>query len=216
MDIHADFTRRVVVRPQDHAWLGSPAEGVARMPFDRIGDPERARVTALVRFAPGAAFEAHGHEGGEELLVLEGAFADEHGDYPAGFYLRNPPGSRHAPRTPAGCLIFVKLRQFAPGDAVAVRLDTRAAAWPAAPVARLALHAHGPEATALERWAPGAAPGTRDYPGGAELFVLEGSLEDEAGDYPAGTWLRLPPGSGHAPRTAGGCRLYLKTGHLVP
>ena len=57
-----------------------------------------------------------GHGGGEEFLVLEGVFQDEHGDYPAGSYVRNPPTTRHTPGSEPGCVIFVKLWQFDPGD----------------------------------------------------------------------------------------------------
>ena len=43
---------------------------------------------------------------------LDGIFSDEHGDYPTGTYVRNPLGSRHAPRTGPGCTLLVKLRQM--------------------------------------------------------------------------------------------------------
>jgi ChrR-like protein with cupin domain len=82
---------------------------------DRIGE-EVARATSIVRYAPDSHFSAHRHGGGEEFLVLEGVFQDEHGDYPAGYEMRNPPTSAHTPGSKAGCTIFVKLRQFAPED----------------------------------------------------------------------------------------------------
>ena len=44
--------------------------------------------------------------------MLDGVFSDEHGDWPAGSYLLNPEGFRHAPFSREGCLLFVKLRQF--------------------------------------------------------------------------------------------------------
>ena len=47
---------------------------------------------------------------------MDGVFQDEHGDYPAGSYIRNPPTSRHTPGSSAGCTIFVKLWQFDPAD----------------------------------------------------------------------------------------------------
>ena len=64
--------------------------------LDRIGD-EVARATSIVRYAPGSSFARHEHAKGEEFLVLEGIFSDDSGDYPAGFYVRNPPGSGHTP-----------------------------------------------------------------------------------------------------------------------
>lgn len=44
--------------------------------------------------------------------MLEGVFQDEHGDYPAGIFIRNPPQSSHTPFSDKGCVILVKLWQF--------------------------------------------------------------------------------------------------------
>ena len=83
--------------------------------LDRIGG-EVARATSIVRYAPGSRFSAHTHDGGEEFIVLDGVFQDEHGDYPAGTYVRNPPTTSHVPGSAEGCTIFVKLWQFDPAD----------------------------------------------------------------------------------------------------
>lgn len=70
--------------------------------------------TALVRWAPHTRFNPHGHPGGEEILVLQGCFHDEHGRYPQGSWLRGPCWSRHAPFTEAeGALIYVKVGHLA-------------------------------------------------------------------------------------------------------
>ena len=53
---------------------------------------------------------------GEEIYALEGVFFDETGDYPAGTYIRNLPGSKHEPFTDDGCTLFVKLDQFQDDD----------------------------------------------------------------------------------------------------
>jgi len=113
-------------RPED--WVPSPMTGVHRYLLDRVGG-EIARATSLVRYAAGSRFSRHEHGGGEEILVLEGVFSDERGDHPAGTYLRNPPGSGHAPFSLEGCTLFVKLWQFARGDLRTVRTDTRSADW---------------------------------------------------------------------------------------
>ena len=97
--------------------------GVERRMLDRIGD-EVARATSIVRYAANSRFSPHVHDEGEEFLVLEGVFQDEHGDFPAGTYVRNPPQSRHTPGSEPGCVLFVKLRQFDPADRTQVRLDT--------------------------------------------------------------------------------------------
>ena len=94
--LHADFEQRVVIRPNDYHWQPSPMPGVERMMLDRIGD-EVARAMSLVRYVPNSAFSPHTHSGGEEFLVLSGVFADEHGEYPTGTYMRNPISTSHTP-----------------------------------------------------------------------------------------------------------------------
>src|SRR5438034_9765568 len=96
--IHADFSQRVVMATGDMPWIPSPQAGVERRMLDRIGG-EVARATSLVRYAAASTFPAHDHALGEEFLVLDGVFSDEHGDYPARPYVRNPPLSRHSPHT---------------------------------------------------------------------------------------------------------------------
>jgi len=115
MRINADFSRRAAVAGGDADWVHSPESGVDRIMLDRVGD-EVARATSIVRYAPGSEFPHHAHAKGEEFLVLDGVFSDETGDFPAGSYLRNPPGSGHAPFSERGCTLFVKLHQFQADD----------------------------------------------------------------------------------------------------
>ncbi len=184
--------------------------------LDRVGD-EVAVATSVVRYAPGSHFPAHQHDAGEEYLVLEGTFSDESGHYGPGTYVRNPPGSKHAPFTQGGATIFVKLRQFAADDLTHVVIDSRATAWRPGLVDGLdvmPLHAFGVEHVALVRWAPGTYFKRHMHPAGEEIFVVEGTFEDEQGRYTAGTWLRNPAGSAHTPFSREGTVIYVKTGHL--
>ena len=216
MRLHADFTQRVVIRPGDAPWQASPSPGVTRCLLDRVGG-EEARATSLVRYAPGSVFPTHEHPDGEEILVLDGVFSDDTGDHGPGTYLRNPDGSRHAPRSEAGCTLFVKLRQFQPGDTERVRIDTRAGEWRPGLVPGLRvmpLHSFGTQHTALVDWAPGTVFQPHTHWGGEEVLVLDGVFEDEHGTYPKGSWLRSPHGSRHAPRAPLGARILVKTGHL--
>lgn len=216
MDLHANLQQRVVLDTNALAWCPSPLVGVERRLLDRLGG-EVARATSIVRYAPGSRFERHGHGGGEEILVLEGLFSDERGDYPTGTYLRNPPGSSHAPFSAAGCTILVKLRQMHPEDQRRVVIDTCHAAWGPGLVQGLEvmpLHAYGSEQVALVRWAPGTRFAAHGHPGGEEILVLSGVFEDGNGPCPAGTWLRNPPGSTHQPWSEAGCTIWVKTGHL--
>ena len=218
MRLNADFSERVVVRPEDYTWVDSPMAGVERMMLDRIGD-EVARATSLVRYAPNSTFSPHVHTGGEEFFVLEGEFGDEHHTYPAGSYVRNPIGTSHSPRVGSeGCIILVKLHQFDPQDNAAVIINTYDDEWTSnfAPgLDVMPLHKFRGENVALIRWAANVPFKEHTHDGGEEVFVLDGCFSDEHGDYPAGTWLRLPDQSHHSAFTGGdGALLFLKTGHL--
>lgn len=216
--LNADFAQRVVVAPAaSGGWQPSPEPGVRRHRLDRIGD-EVARATSIVRYDPGSRFARHTHGGGEEFLELEGTFSDEHGDHPAGTYVRNPPGSSHAPFSREGCTLFVKLWQFAPFDTEPIRIETMRAAWRRGLVPGLSvlpLHEFDGVSTALVRWAPHTHFSTHSHPGGEEILVLQGLFCDEHGEYPAGTWIRSPRWSRHTPLTgAEGALIYVKVGHL--
>lgn len=216
MELFADLNARVVLDTTELPWSPSPLPGVERRLLDRSSG-EVARATSIVRYAPGSSFAAHSHAGGEEILVLEGTFSDETGDHPAGTYLRNPPGSSHAPFSTEGCTILVKLRQMHQADQACVRIQTRQSAWLPGLVPGLAvmpLHQFGSEQVALVRWAPGTVFQPHRHLGGEEILVLEGVFQDEAGTYPAGSWLRNPPGSVHSPWSDQGCTIWVKTGHL--
>ena len=218
MELNADFSQRVVVHAAHLAWTPSPIAGVDRLMLDRIGG-EVARATSIVRYAADSRFPAHTHGGGEEFLVLDGVFEDEHGDFPAGAYVRNPPTSRHTPGSAPGCVLFVKLWQFDPKDRNAIRLDTARMAYRPAPgrpgVELMRLFADGREEVRLERRAPGAAIAL-ETPGGAELLVLEGGFDDGGDRFEPQSWLRLPPGAALRARAGpAGCRAWVKTGHLV-
>ncbi len=213
--VNADFAARVALDTAAMPWVPSPLAGVERRMLDRVGG-EVARATSVVRYAPGSRFSAHEHALGEEFLVLDGVFSDEHGDFPAGSYVRNPPGSRHAPHSDPGCVLFVKLRQFSPDDLRQFVVDTRGADFGAAVqgVRTLALHEFGAERVQMLRLEPGAAVERGQDDGGVELLVLEGSVREGGDTLRAGAWLRLPPGRALAAASEDGALLYLKTGHL--
>jgi anti-sigma factor ChrR (cupin superfamily) len=218
MELRADFSRRELVRPEDENWKPSPMPGVDRRMLDRIGT-ETGRATTIVRYAPNASFSAHKHDGGEEFLVLEGTFSDEHGSYPKGTYVRNPIGTAHTPQVGAdGCTILVKLHQFAPEDQTRVVINTITATWYPGSVPGLTvlpLHQYQTESAALVRWAPNTEFNAHRHWGGEEILVLEGVFNDEHGRYPEGTWIRSPHLSEHTPYTRSeGALIYVKTGHL--
>ena len=79
-DRHADLRQRVAVDTAALDWDASPSGTVWRQPLYRV-DGEHGPATSRVRYAPGGSFRPHAHPEGEEIRVLDGVFADEHGDY---------------------------------------------------------------------------------------------------------------------------------------
>lgn len=218
-DLNADFSKTVVIDTSAMPWQPSPVAGVWRKRLELRGASESGRVTSIVRYDPGSRFPLHEHPDGEEILVLEGTFADEHGHYRAGTYLLNPHGSRHAPRSDDGCELLVKLRQYPGRDRDHRVVDSATAAWqqsdtPGREVLPLYDDPAHPENMRLVRLAPGTRIDEHDHPGGEEVYVMAGSLADGQGTYAQGSWLRFPDGSRHRPFSDEGCLLYVKTGHL--
>ena len=124
MKINADFDQPVVLYTPEVPWVDTRMPGVQRRMLDRNG-AETGHVTSIVRYAKESYFSPHTHDGGEEFLVLQCVFSDEHGDYPAGTYVRNPIGTSHTPRIgPEGATIFVKLQQFAAQDLQQKNIET--------------------------------------------------------------------------------------------
>jgi anti-sigma factor ChrR (cupin superfamily) len=218
MTINSDFSRRAVVHADQLDWVQSPMAGVERRMLDRIGD-EVARATTIVRYAPGSAFSAHVHTGGEEYLVLDGVFQDEHGDFPAGSYVRNPPQSSHTPRSDDGATILVKLWQFDPDDRTQIHVETGSQTPVADParsgVSVIPLFKDVHEEVCIEIWSAGATIAVADHRG-LEIFVLDGGFSESGEDFVKNSWLRLPVGHGFSAIAAPeGARVWLKRDHLA-
>ena len=217
MDTNVDFSVRAVVHAEQIPWIPSPMKGVDRRPLDRLGN-EVARATTIVRYAPNSSFPAHTHTGGEEFLVLDGVFQDEHGDYPAGTYVRNPPTSFHTPRSDGGTIIMVKLWQYDMADRTHVIIDTNKMAAVADAkrlgVSVMPLFKDNREDVRIETWDPETEMEiTAD--GGAEYLVLEGSFDEQGETFTKNSWLRLPVGVNTTIRAGEtGVKVWVKTGHL--
>jgi anti-sigma factor ChrR (cupin superfamily) len=217
MEINVDFDRRVVVHAELIDWQASPVPGVERRMLDRLGG-EVARATTIVRFAKGSKFSAHTHTGGEEFIVLEGVFQDEHGDFPAGSYIRNPPTTSHTPGSDEGCVIFVKLWQFDMDDRTQVMMDmnknTSVDAAGRDGVAVMPLFKDADETVTMETWGAGANV-EMDLPKGGEFLVLDGGFSEGKDVLHKHSWLRLPVGASFkAVASDQGAKVWIKTGHL--
>lgn len=215
--INMNFNQRLVIETVSMKWERSPASGVWRKPLERE-DKESGHTTSVVRYEAGAGFPEHAHPLGEEILVLEGIFSDETGDYGPGNYIRNPPGSRHQPFSKDGCTILVKLNQFDAKDLQVVRLETHTQPWQPGigGLEVMSLHSFAHEHVALVKWPAGEYFQMHRHFGGEEIFVLSGEFRDEHGLYPAGTWIRSPHGSMHCPFVEEETLIWVKTGHLQP
>ena len=178
LELNADFTKRVSVHAAKLDWQSSPMKGVERRMLDRIGD-EVARATNIVRYAPGSHFSSHVHTGGEEFIVLDGVFQDEHGDFPKGSYIRNSPQSSHTPGSKPGCTILVKLWQMEQNDRTHVRIDTNkmsAQRMVGRENAQITpLFNDGFEDVRLEKWDANQTV-SFDPKGGLEVFVIGGGF----------------------------------------
>lgn len=214
MELNSDFTSRVVVHSDQLEWLPSPMKGVDRRMLDRIGG-EVARATTIVRYAPGSKFSAHTHTGGEEFVVLDGVFQDEHGDFPAGTYVRNPPTSQHTPGSEPGCTIFVKLWQFDMDDRTQFRKNMAAElAAPVNGVATATLHDDDRETVTYSHLDPGVQMNS-DASGGIEILVIDGSITVGSDTLAKNGWLRLPEGEKLSAKAGPyGAKVWMKSGHL--
>jgi anti-sigma factor ChrR (cupin superfamily) len=207
MRINDDMTKPVRVRSSELPWVPSPAAGVDRRMLFRIGG-EVARATSIVRYAPASAFPRHTHEGGEEILVLEGTFQDEHGDYPAGTYFRNPPGTSHVPAAKDGCTIFVRLWQYRKGD------DFQMVRKPGEAGSGDVLFDDGHERVTLQQFEEGEF--MIDNSRGLEFLVVSGSIRLGGEGLDAQSWGRLPSGTAFEALVApGGTTLWIKDAPLL-
>ena len=213
--LNMDFSKMVAIDTTAMDWMPSPAPGVWRKPLARE-DAESGHATSIVKYEPGASFKGHNHPLGEEILVLEGTFSDATGDFHAGTYFRNPKGFIHAPFSKEGCTILVKLHQMDPQDTTRLAVDTSRLAWEnAMPGARYSiLHQFGTETVVMVEAKAGVVSPFHRHEHGEEIYLIKGKFHDEFGSYAAGTWIRHPHGSEHAPVFDEDSLLWVKHGHL--
>lgn len=216
MSLNMDVKQGVAIQTSTMDWQASPAKGVWRKPLEREA-AESGLVTSIVKYEAGSRFSQHSHPLGEEIFVLEGVFSDEDGDYPAGTYIRNPPGSKHSPFSEQGCTLFVKLNQFDKSDKASVRTNTQTQPWLAGMgnLEVMPLHSFEAENVALVKWPAGERFQPHSHFGGEEILVLSGEFCDEHGRYPKYTWIRSPHLSQHFPFVEQKTIIFVKTGHLL-
>ncbi len=98
---------QLAVNTNDMEWRQGMVEGLTVLPL--YSQPNHPESMALIRWQPDTYFPEHTHSGGEEILVLEGIFEDDFGQYPTGTWIRSPHLSKHKPHSKEGCLIYVRV-----------------------------------------------------------------------------------------------------------
>jgi len=219
LQLHADRSKPARVHAATLPWVDSPQPGVQRKLLERAGG-EVAMASSIVRYAPRSRFSRHTHALGEEFLVLSGTFSDEHGHYPAGSYVRNPPGSGHSPFSDEGCIIYVKLRQMAASQNRRIVIHPQQMQW--APDRRkqgceqALLYKDALETVHLLRLTAGCTIPARSIPGGEELLVIDGAVSVPGTGHmlERWSWNRQPLASQPALHSTGDALLWVKRGHL--
>ncbi|MEO9654567.1 cupin domain-containing protein [Marinomonas sp.] len=211
--INMDFSEFVLVHSAQQEWQLSPMAGVLRKPLARA-EAERGHATSLVQYEAGSLFRPHPHPLGEEILVLDGIFSDENGDYPAGSYFRNPPGSSHAPYSEKGCLLFVKLHQFQETDLNSC-IKTPAHFWCGNEAASELLYCFGQESVWLVRMSPEInVLSLLDLSSCVEIFVVSGEAVYDNFELQTGSWMRVPNFHCDEWQVKSSTLLWIKSGHF--
>ncbi|MFD2176746.1 cupin domain-containing protein [Veronia pacifica] len=215
IETNVDFDKTVKIHGGETPFSPTPMKGVERMMFERRGDEVAIRATSVVRYAPESYFEPHAHPGGEEFIVLEGTFQDNHGNYPKGYYVRNPVCSTHRPFSDDGCEIFVKLAQLPPEEGKEqFIIDMNTAEWKkdSNKSCKLHLWESDYEHTDAFMFDAGYESETQLFNDVAEFFVIKGEVTVNGVSYPERSWLRFAEGTPVTISSENGATVYRKIG----
>ena len=178
-------------------------------------DAATNRVAMFVRFSPGAELPRHAHVGDELVYVLEGSVADEFGAVTAGSVGYRPDGCTHTVFSPNGATAFAVVTGSAkPVEAGAVTgppsqiFDLSTMAWadgrPGILQKRFFADAAADRSASFSRFEPGAEIPAHRHRGDELVFVIEGTVDDEAGPLRPGTLGYRPDGCAHTVRSPNG------------
>ena len=214
IEFNSDFDTTVTIKHGDVDYTPTPMTGVTRMMFERVGDEVAKRATSCVRYEPDSYFDWHQHARGEEYLVLDGTFSDQKGHFSKGWYVRNPPASRHKPFSVGGTEIFVKLAQLPFDETAFVEMDTNAATWSEidSKESMLELYNSPYEQTSLHRYGAGFRAEDLRFTDVFEVFVVDGAITVNGVDYPDHSWIRIAAGEAINLHSSLGATVYRKIG----
>ena len=227
--VNPDFSKRVVSLADSDSWRPTQIEGIQLRVLEYIPGA-KPRLTGQIRLNPDSSPALLGENPDLELLVQRGEIVSSVGAYPAGLYLRLPVNGEENLQALTLCctandeaaiepaLVYVAAGQMLTSDTEQRRIDTTDnSRWLPGPVEDtevLPLHGHGSGNVMLIRWNQAVTFKPKLDPMGEEVLVLQGSLSDAAGHYPAGSWIRNPVTAWQSWSATQGTVVYYKNGHL--
>ena len=189
------------------------SEGLGSSTTNALSHEQDMRWAAVIRLAPGEEVSTNPTEH-NDLYVLKGSVSESgHATYGPHTFLTRGVASLVAGET--GAMLFVYREPSAAHAAQETarehEMEWRQGAVQGMRVASLLESYH---TLMLVDWRAGTHMPYHDHPLGEEIFVLSGELKDQRGKYPAGTWQRLHPGTGHSPYADQPTLILLRNGHL--
>lgn len=218
MHINYDIGKKAVVHGNRAKWRRNP-DGMSESLYFDLVNGEKPVATLLTRLRKRALLPAEVLSGGKEMLVLEGDFQDERGDYPIGSYMRFPPGSKQESYSDSGGLLFVKTWQFSRRDRTYVNIDAYGQAkktYRTRPGVQIQqLYGDCREDVRIEHWDANHHIEVKQC-NGLEVLVLSGSCFEPSTGYEKYSWVRMPPNQPFKAIVGDkGARVFIKESHLV-
>ena len=218
MNINDDIRKKVVVHPRNKQWTAEHS-GMCETLYLDLVDKVKPVATKLVRISPSSILPPEMIGGGKEVLVLEGTYNDQRGEYPTGSYMRFPPGTKQEAFTDKGCLLFVKTWQFEPTDRKRVNIDAFRAEMKRPRkrqgVVLQQLYSDYREDVRIEHWERNHRLVIHQC-NGLEVLLLSGEFFEPSASYKPLSWVRLPPGRPLKVVVGDqGVRVLIKESHLV-
>jgi anti-sigma factor ChrR (cupin superfamily) len=205
LDLHGNLDELVVVETARLAWQPTEDEGIFKKSFELIRAANNGREACLYKYQPGTRLGDRLFEGRIEILVIEGHLSMNGTDHGAGSYLRVPPGVKVDLESNEGCVFFFRYRAGVGNEKSHLELDTNDRSqwqtWGGRGNQRIPLE--DPAEPNVGAWLgymfPEHQSPEHDHPGGEEVLILYGELDDHTVTCGGGTWVRYPIGYVHSP-----------------
>ena len=204
--MNSDYDKKALINTDDESWVKTDFEGISKKIL-ALKDNEE---TSLIKLEKNSILNNTSQINSVEILVLEGTYSNEFGDFPEGTYLRFEKEDEVLVKAKENCVIFRKTNHFS--NSQNININTKTTSWllgqgnlEVMPLA---------EQTALVKWPKNERFLPHKHWGGEEIFVLNGIFMDEYGEYPKNTWIRSPHLSEHYPFVNEETIIFVKTGHI--